>query len=87
MIHARQDYMRIQDPENKIAEDEPVFLLRAKDAIAPHAVRRWAGLCFDESNVTLANIAFDWVDRMEVWGDLNHSKLPDMPMNEENITK
>lgn len=30
MIHARPDYNRIQDPENKIPEDEPVFLLRAK---------------------------------------------------------
>lgn len=27
MLHARKDYMRIQDPENKIPQDEPVFLL------------------------------------------------------------
>src|SRR5258708_4200756 len=31
MIHAREDYMPIQDPRNKIGEDEPVFLLRAQD--------------------------------------------------------
>lgn len=32
MIHARTDYNPIQDPREKgIAEDEPVFLLRAKD--------------------------------------------------------
>lgn len=31
MIHARPDYNRIQDPENKIGEDEPVVLFRAQD--------------------------------------------------------
>lgn len=31
MIHARKDYDPIQDPRNKIAEDEPVILFRAKD--------------------------------------------------------
>ena len=32
MLHARKDYnRRVQDSENKIGEEEPVFLLRAKD--------------------------------------------------------
>lgn len=31
MIHARKDYQRIQDPLYRIADDEPVFLLRAQD--------------------------------------------------------
>ena len=32
MLHARKDYnRRVQDNENKIGEEEPVFLLRAKD--------------------------------------------------------
>ena len=38
MKHARQDYNRIQDPENKIPEDEPVFLLRGQDRFATVAV-------------------------------------------------
>ena len=42
MIHAREDYNRIQDPENKIPEDEPVFLLRAQDQTAAQIVRIWA---------------------------------------------
>ena len=42
MIHARKDYDRIQDPEGKIAEDEPVFLVRAKDIDAPGTMRDWA---------------------------------------------
>lgn len=42
MKHARKDYNRIQDPENKIPENEPVFLLRSQDLIAPLTVMRWA---------------------------------------------
>jgi len=42
MKHAREDYNRIQDPENKIGEDEPVFLLRAQDVSAPDTLRFWA---------------------------------------------
>ncbi len=44
MLHARKDYNRIQDPENKIPEDEPVFLLRAQDQVAAEVVRYWAYL-------------------------------------------
>ena len=44
MIHARQDYQRIQDPEKKIPEDEPVFLLRAQDETAAAVVRYWVKL-------------------------------------------
>jgi len=42
MIHARKDYERIQDPEKKIPDDEPVFLVRAQDPAAPAAVEAWA---------------------------------------------
>ena len=33
MLHARPDYNRIQDPDGKIPEDEPVFLIRAQDPL------------------------------------------------------
>jgi hypothetical protein len=33
MVHARKDYARIQDPWGKIGDDEPVFLIRAQDAL------------------------------------------------------
>lgn len=42
MKHAREDYNRIQDPENKIPQDEPVFLLRGQDKTAPQILRLWA---------------------------------------------
>jgi hypothetical protein len=44
MIHARADYNRIQDPANKIPQDEPVFLLRGQDKVAAATVRVWAVL-------------------------------------------
>jgi hypothetical protein len=42
MLHARKDYMRIQDPAGLIPEDEPVFLLRAQDISAAGTVLDWA---------------------------------------------
>lgn len=42
MIHARNDYNRIQDPANLITE--PVFLLRAQDSLAAKTVAYWADL-------------------------------------------
>jgi len=44
MIHARSDYDGIQDSSGKIPEDEPVFVLRACDALAPAAMMHWATL-------------------------------------------
>ena len=42
MQHARKDYNRIQDPENLIPQEEPVFLIRAQDPIAAEVARYWA---------------------------------------------
>lgn len=47
MRHAREDYNRIQDPEGKIPDDEPVFLLRGRDPLAFKAVMFYARLCED----------------------------------------
>ena len=44
MIHAREDYNRIQDPINEIQSDEPVFLIRAQDVCAADTMRFWAAL-------------------------------------------
>lgn len=44
MIHARDDYNRIQDPAGLIPADEPVFLLRAQDKEAAEVVELWARL-------------------------------------------
>ena len=43
MIHGREDYnRRIQDKENLIPIDEPVFLLRAQDTLASIIVMIYA---------------------------------------------
>ena len=42
MQHARDDYQVIQDPSGKIGEDEPVFLIRAKDMCSVATLNFWA---------------------------------------------
>ena len=64
MIHAREDYNRIQDPEGLIPEDEPVFLIRAQDPNFPAAVKHYAKLAED------GGAADDLVNAC-----INHAKL------------
>jgi len=68
MIHARADYNRIQDPANKIPQDEPVFLLRGQDKVAAAAVRVWAALN-DEAggDPEASRLAREHADKMDVW--------------------
>ncbi len=44
MKHARSDYNRFQDPEGKIPEDEPVFLIRGQDPAGPATLEAYANL-------------------------------------------
>ncbi len=79
MIHARDDYNRIQDPSGKIGSDEPVFLLRAQDTSAPETLRFWA-----EENqrnggdASLSLLAEEHADRMENWQLTHFSKPADL---------
>ena len=80
MIHARKDYMHIQDQTGKVAQDEPVFLLRAKDSLAPNTVRYWAALLLDHNGDVVAyKAAMEQAELMEEWQENNMSKLPDTP--------
>lgn len=68
MRHARDDYNRIQDPEGKIPEDEPVFLLRAQDSIAAEVVRKWAELNdLSGGDSRLSEMARAQADKMGAW--------------------
>lgn len=79
MRHAREDYNRIQDPEGKIAEDEPVFLLRAKDITAPDTLRWWAhNLAACGGDGKLVQLALDHANLMDKWQGENPCKLPDL---------
>ncbi len=80
MIHARADYNRIQDPAGIIPDDEPVFLLRARDVSAPAVVRRWADIHAQQGGDPLmASMARKHAERMEVWQAANGSKVADLP--------
>ena len=96
MIHARNDYNRIQDPavndpsllsegSTPIGEDEPVFLIRARDLLGPETVRAWAdayvklgALCDPVTHQAV----IEWADRMEEWQNENECKAPDTPRSE-----
>ena len=80
MLHARSDYNRIQDPENKIADDEPVFLLRAKDKLAATTVNHWARLLeASGGDPKLVAHVRAHAEKMEEWNVLNNGKMPDAP--------
>lgn len=78
MKHARADYDRIQDPDGKIPEDEPVFLLRAQDKFAAETLRYYAHLVQHsrdpDGRIILATLK--QADAMDAWPT---HKTPDMP--------
>jgi len=79
MIHAREDYNRIQDPANRIGEDEPVFLIRAKDISAVETLECW--IRANEANggdPVLSNLVRDHRDLMIYWQDKNGRKPADI---------
>jgi hypothetical protein len=83
MLHARPDYNRIQDPENKIPQDEPVFLLRAQDKFAPELLLRWASkMRLQAKDKVMADSMARMVEvhamKMIEWQTKNGSKDPDI---------
>lgn len=80
MRHAREDHNRIQDPAGLIPDDEPVFLLRGQDALAPAVVREWAFQAEAEGvDPLMVERARQHADRMEAWHVDHGKKIPDMP--------
>jgi hypothetical protein len=63
---------------NKAADDEPVFVLRAQDAIAPDVVRLWAGRAW-QAGVPQAKVneAYDLASQMQAWQREHSAKVPD----------
>jgi len=81
MIHAREDYQdRIQDSENKIPADEPVFLLRGQDALAPSLLLDWASRMRSlGGDPAMADLVRAQAHRMIIWQNENGVKIPDLP--------
>ena len=84
MLHARKDYRSIQisgdDPEFSptIGADEPVFLLRAKDALAPATLEFWADeLSSRGGDAATVNHVHAWADLMRRWQAEHGNKIPD----------
>lgn len=84
MKHARADYDRIQDPDHKIPDDEPVFLLRGQDPSAPSTLRYWARRNMAESGSRRLSIAaLNQARRMELWQKNRQVKPSDVPATVE----
>lgn len=79
-MHAREDYNgRIVDLEKKIPEDEPVFLLRAQDKVAPMVVELWAA-CAEAAgaDVEIVRLSRLQAVRMRAWQVDHTSKVADL---------
>lgn len=95
MIHARTDYQRIQDPLGKIADDEPVFLLRAQDDFFIPMLLYYVRLNETVSDRRdgrapriLQRITQSLIAHVEIareWRRIHKVKLPDMP--EDSVRK
>jgi len=80
MRHARDDYNRIQDPAGLIPEDEPVFLIRGQDALAPVVLAFWAAQAEERgARKAIVRAALKQRDRIIEWQRVHGSKTPDMP--------
>lgn len=75
MLHAREDYNRIQDPANKIPGDEPVVLLRAQDKLAIWPLKLYALLCWVFQRPDVSALIRNHVRLMNAWPK---KKLPDL---------
>ena len=85
MKHARSDYNSIQDASGRIPEDEPVFLIRARDIVGPGIVREHgfraqrAG-----ADATIVRAILAQADAMAKYAEANGGyKIPDMPADAE----
>jgi len=78
MIHARPDYNRFQDPENKIGQDEPVMLFRAHDVHFLEVLDFYAQELEEDGNTEVASSVRKHIDLAIKWRDSNGHKQPDL---------
>lgn len=82
MKHAREDYNRIQDPAGLIPVDEPVFLLRGQDILAPDLLVEWADRLEEAAGMRsheMAKMVRKQAEAMRIWQEEHKSKIPDLP--------
>lgn len=91
MIHARSDYNRIQDPavsdpsllsegSSPIAEDEPVFLVRASDRAFVETLQAWRESHLRNGGDTkMADAVNRHIELALEWQSNNRRKIADAP--------
>lgn len=82
MIHPRSDYNCIQDMTcgTSIKDNEPVFILRAQDKLAPETLMFWAAKLKESGgDIHTANNIIKWAEKMRIWQLQNGAKVPDTP--------
>jgi len=67
MKHAREDYNRFQDPENKIPDDEPVMLFRAQDRHFVKVLKYYQDLLETANNFTVAKAVEKHIETAKAW--------------------
>lgn len=80
MKTGRPEYDGIIDTSGKIPEDEPVFILRAQDSLAPTLVHIWASNAkIIGADPEIVEAALKHSEAMAEWQKLHGKKTPDMP--------
>ena len=82
MIHSRDDYKDVQDPSGKIPEDEPVFLIRGHDILAPIILTLYVELhkLMGSEDHSIREGIHKHIALMRSWQINKHkSKLADVP--------
>ena len=80
MRHARTDYDRIQDPDNKIPDNEPVLLFRGQDKHSLAIAYEYLRLLEESGGQPEMKRALQkQIKRIEAWQKTVKCKEPDMP--------
>ncbi len=85
MLHARKDYnRRIQDSENIIGADEPVFLLRAQDSLMLPVLHQYLRVLRRHEGYDTHCEAgvLKHITRTKEWQKQHKPKAPDVPPRE-----
>ena len=80
MITGRPEYSSLRDPMGVFGDDEPIFIIRGRDTVAPEAVRAWAEIAKAYgASVQIVELARHHADDMEAYQQRRGSKMPDLP--------
>lgn len=86
MLHARKSYnKRIQDSANVIPQNEPVFILRGQDQLAPVILDIYVAMTKNLSgfDVNIADAVAEHTQRMRAWHENHGCKVADMDFEDK----